>query len=214
LALALAATLTACGSSSYTTGTTSAATTPAAAATGTPFTTTTTGSTTATNQLPSIDESFTLAGTRGGSGGASSATYTVSTDNLLQVTVTAGTAGSLTVPGYGFSAQYECVTYNITVLGQTVTTNALSATAGEEYTPDCPGAANSQMIDFSSRLTTGHGAVQVTVASNTYDFDCISCNEYYAYGIYPYGCANYCPMDLVFKNHTVTGTLSIAINGS
>jgi hypothetical protein len=212
LCLALAATLAACGSSSYTTGGASTGTAPPAATSTTPFTGTT-GTTNTTNQLPAIDESFTLAGTRGGVSGTSSASYTVSTDNLLQVTVTAGTAGSITVPGYGFSAAYQCVTYKVTVLGDTITTNPLSTSTSGEYTPDCPGAANTQMIDFSSRLTPGHGSVSVTVESNTDDFDCISCVESYGYG-YGGTCENYCPMDLTFNTHTVTGTLAIAVNGS
>lgn len=116
----------------------------------------------------------------------------------------------MTVPGYGFSANYGCVNFKITVEGQTVVTNTLSTGLGSDS--DCSGAATSQTIDFSSRMTTGHGPVTVTVTSNDYDFDCMSCRTYpWLYGYY---CNNYCPMDLVYKNHTVNGTLSIQVNGT
>ncbi len=210
--IALTALFTACSPSTSTisSGTSAASSTSSASTSTTPTTSSTSSTTSSTNQLPATTASFTVAGTRG-STNTSNAYYsiTVNTDNLLQVTVNAGSAGSLTIPGYGFSANYNCVTYKVTVLGDTVETNPLSTGTSSS---DCQGAATSQMIDFSSRLTTGHGPVTVQVESSKYDFDCVSCETYP--WLYSYYCNNYCPMDLVYKNHNITGTLSIVTNGS
>lgn len=168
--------------------------------------------TTSTNNLlPPVQESFTVTGS-----GGTNPTYsvTVDTDNLLQVQITAGAATNV-IPGSNFSANYGCVTYNVTALGQTVTTNTLGVNGGNSI---CPNAPSSQTIDFSSRLTPGHGAVAITVSASGYDFYCQGCLMdpalYDAYPYGPYSCSMYCPLHTVFKNHGVTGTISVQVNGT
>jgi hypothetical protein len=138
----------------------------------------------------------------------------VTTDNLLKVKVTAGSAANV-IPGSNFSATYGCVTYKVSALGQTIVTNTLSPNGGNSI---CPNASESQTIDFSSRLSSGHGAVTITVQPSGYDFYCQGCLTYpWLYNAYPYGyysCAMYCPLKTVYKNHGVTGTLSIQVNGT
>ncbi len=169
-------------------------------------------STTTSSTNPAYTYSFTETGI-----GGTSATYTtpaILTDTVLQVTVTAASAGALSLAtGYSnFTANYGCISYNVTVLGQTMTTNILSPNPG--YDENCPEAASSQMLDFSSRLTPGHGAVTVEISNPAYDFYCQMWESGYP-GIYnPYTYNDYCPLRAVYKTHTVAGSLSIAVDGS
>jgi hypothetical protein len=210
--------LTSCGATTYkeiSSGSATAAqtSTPTGSTTntGTTGSTGSTGSTTDTSTYPAITTQFTLTG----SGGTSpSYSYTVTTDNLLKVKVTTGAATNV-IPGSNFSATYECVSYNVTVLGQTLSTGTLSVSGGNSI---CPNAPTSKTLDFSSRLTSGHGSVTVTIVPTGYDFYCQSCLTYpWMFNAYPYGyysCSMYCPLKTVYKNHGVTGTLAIQVNGT
>jgi hypothetical protein len=158
-----------------------------------------------------VATSFTLTG----SGGTSPTySFTVNTDNILKVQVTPGAATNV-IPGSNFSATYECVSFNVTALGQTLSTGTLSVSGGNSI---CPGAPTSKTLDFSSRLTSGHQAVTVTIQATGYDFYCQGCLTYpWLYNAYPYGyysCSMYCPLHTVYKNHGVTGSMSIQINGT
>lgn len=167
--------------------------------------------------LPAITESFTVSGVNGTS---PSYTTTVDTDNVLRIKVTAEAAGQVTDPTYGFSGTYSCVSYKVTVLGSTQTTKLLAVGSNTDLLAgyNCPGAAGSQILDFSSRLTPGHGTITVKVEASSYDFYCRGCESspwlYNAYPYGPYSCSLYCPSRPVYKTHTVTGTLSIQINGT
>lgn len=122
----------------------------------------------------------------------------IDTDNLLQVTVTLGQP--TTIPGTGYTAEYSCAQFMVTVLGQSQTV-FLSNTGSPGY-GYCNGAQTSQMVDFSSRLTTGHGPVSVTVTNVSYD-NCRLYGDVYGYG---------CPMTAVYSTHILTGALSIVVN--
>lgn len=164
------------------------------------------------NFLPAYQESFSI----NGQGGVTpSYSTTVNTDDTLKVKITAGSAGNNAVPGMytNASAPYQCVQYNVTVLGKTAATGRLSVSGNS---PLCPGAPSSAVIDFSARLTPGHGPVTITVEATEYDFYCLQCyanpSLYTTYGYY--SCNMYCPMHSVYKNHTVTGTMAIQVNGT
>lgn len=128
-------------------------------------------------------------------------TYTannIDTDNLLQVSVTLGQP--TTIPGTGYTAEYSCAQFLVTVLGQSQTV-FLSNTGSPGY-GYCNGAQVSQMVDFSSRLTSGHGPVTVTIENVSYD-NCRLYGDVYGVG---------CPMTSVYSTHILTGALSIVVN--
>jgi len=178
---------------------------------GTPGATGSTGSPGSTDQYPPITTSFTVTGS---SGSNPSYSTTVSTDNLLKVRVNAGAATNV-IPGSNFSATYGCVSYNVTALGQTLSTGTLAVNGGNAI---CPNAPTNKILDFSSRLTSGHQSVTITVQATGYDFYCQSCVSYpWLFNAYPYGyysCNMYCPLHTVYQNHGVTGSMDIQINGT
>jgi hypothetical protein len=144
------------------------------------------------------------------------------TDNMLKVRVNAGAAGQLALTnGYSnFNARYGCVSYRVSLynyttgaaIGGTVTTSLLSINGGSW---NCAGAPSAQIINFSSRLYAGHPALAVKVEVDKTDFDCQACYSYpYAYNAQIYGCNLYCPSKTVNKNHTVTGSIDVQVNGT
>ena len=166
---------------------------------------------------PSMSFSFSISGN-----GGTRPNYTATgiyTDSILRVTVRAMPGGALSLPGGGYSnysATYQCVSYEITVGGRTVRTSPLAVTPGTSH--HCPNAPNSQTIDFSDRLGQNPGAMSVRVANPMYDTYC----SYFEAGmLYPYywtqeNYNRYCSPGLytVYRNHTVSGSLDITINGS
>ncbi len=136
----------------------------------------------------------------------------VETDNLLKVRVSAGNASRISLPsGYSnFTATYGCVQYTIRALGQTVTTGLLS-TGSASSSVYCPNAPTSQVIDFSSRLGSGHNSVNIEVTEVRYDFYCQMLMQGLISSMY-YN--TYCPSYPVYRTHTVTGQLDIQVNGT
>ena len=148
----------------------------------------------------------------------------VNTDNMLQVQVTPGSAGPLSLPGQysGFSANYNCVQFNVTVLGQTLSTGLISLNgqclnAQGQYVT----APTSVVLDFSARVSGPHGPVTVTINNAQYDFYCTLFWEYYQYyGYTPqnpfYGSTPslYCPTKTAYSNHTLTGNIAVQVNGT
>jgi hypothetical protein len=132
--------------------------------------------------------------------------------------VTAGAATNV-IPGSNMSATYGCVSYNVTVSmtggSQTLSTGTLAVGGGNSI---CPNAPTSTILDFSNRLTTGHGNITVSIAATGYDFYCQSCLSYpWMFNAYPYGyysCNMYCPLHTVYMNHGVTGTMDVQVNGT
>jgi hypothetical protein len=206
--------LTSCGATSYketTLNSTGSSQTPSNSVIVSPTPTPSPSPTDTSGDYPAYSSSFTLTGS---SGSSPSYSYTVSTDNLLKVKITPGAATNV-IPGSNFSATYECVSYSVTAVGQTLSTGTLSVTGGNSI---CPNAPTSKTLDFSSRLTSGHQSVTVTVKATGYDFYCQGCLSYpWLYNAYPYGyysCNMYCPLHTVFQNHGVTGTMAIQVNGT
>jgi hypothetical protein len=184
-----------------------------------------------TSEYPAENFSFSITGQGGAtptySTYANNGSY-IDTDNLLQVTVTAGAAGELTFPSTSttqysaYTATYNCVTYTVSVydssgdLLQSQTTGTLAVTAGNE---GCTSSSTSQTLDFSSVVISGtHSGVYVTVSVDQYDFYCqYWWSLYDAYGTASPWYADYssfCPMREVYKTHTVNGSISVITNGA
>ena len=213
ITLALTASLTACGRSSTSDSATSAGT-----ASTTPAATTTVASTTTfAASGPGYD--FVI----GGNGSVTlpqsfvqnGKTYTqgITTDSILQVQIVSGSAGVITttVGSSNFSATYGCISYEVTVGGQTVTTETLSVDGANNE--NCPGAPDNQVIDFSSQLSEGHGAMFVTISNPRYDYYCNLVEE----GYIPYYMAqDYCPLHTVYSSsygtHNVSGHMNVETN--
>ncbi len=165
--------------------------------------------TTGSGSLPPLTYTFSLTGP-----GGNHETYTtpsITTDSILNVRVTAGPAGQLSAAGVSysnFSSTYNCISYTVGAIGMTADTGALNV--GYQYSALCPNAQNSATMDFSGRLTPGHNSVQVQVSSARYDFYCNLLMQGWIYGTYQM----FCPLHTVYKNHTITGSLSIQVNGT
>lgn len=188
----------------------------------TPTTTTTTTSTTSDSSTAPYNFSFSVTGA-----GGSNPTYTtgstlIDTDNLLQVQVTAGAASEAAVPGTSFTADYNCVSYTVSVYDQNGNLLSSQATGtlsvnGPNYSGLCPNAQTSVTLNFNDAVSNGtHGGVQIGVVADQYDFYCQLWWAYYYdgntqfYDDYSY----MCPMKGVYSAHTVTGTLAVQTNGS
>lgn len=184
-----------CGGKAYRDASTSAAGTTITTTGGTTPTTgtTTTGTTTDTTPITaSAAFSFSLTG----NGGTSpiSRNGPIKTDNMLKVQVTAEDMGQLAVPGVSsnLTAGYSCVTYTVTLytmlnnvlsrLSDNVQTTKLSPSGGGKF---CASAPKSQVLDFSPRITAGHGDLYVQISNPEYDFYCQqwdSCQTIINYG--------------------------------
>lgn len=167
------------------------------------------------NFEPYLTTQFTLTGDGGNS--PTYETVAIDTDSIFKVRVTAGGAQRITVPGYNYSATYSCISYEVTVLGETRQTKLLSADGSDcsRYAQGAPAPSagtpeNSNTLDFSKRLTPGHNSVTVKVASARYDFYCQLWLNGMVYGTQ----SMYCPARVVHKNHTVSGTLEIQTNAT
>lgn len=134
------------------------------------------------------------------------------TDALLRIKVIPGPAGQISIPGgtySNFNAPYSCVSYTITVNGESMVTQPLSQEGPNFF---CPNARPYQVLDFSSRLTRGHGPLKIKVSNARYDY---YCRLWYA-GYMPWTPSTLYCNDLytVYKTHTVTGKLEVQINGT
>jgi hypothetical protein len=174
----------------------------------TPSPTSTSGGGSSSN-LPPLAYDFTISGA-----GGSKPTYTspaIQTDSILKVRVTAGPAGQLSASNVAysnFSSTYGCISYTVEAIGQQVQTKALNV--GYSYGNVCGAAAADHVIDFSGRLTPGHGAVNLKVTAARYSFYCELLAAGWVYGSY----SMFCPLHTVYKNHTVTGRLEVQVNGT
>jgi len=164
-----------------------------------------------------------------GSGGTSQSFSTptdgqgndIQTDTILEVLVKAGPATRLKLEGQysNFSAEYSCVSYKVTALGQSVVTEPLATDVTVGCDPDGPYGPRprtyqtSQKINFSQRLTPGRTTpVKITLSDARYDF---YCRLYYSgYGpLMGQSELVYCPLRTVYKNHGVSGILKVRTNG-
>ncbi len=210
-----------CGSDAYRENPQPTQTSAPAACTGSACTTTST--------VPSTDPVIPMinAGifTISGSGGTTpSFQYTVTTDSILKVKITAGRSDRLSLSlgsGYSnFNAVYGCVTYTVTAAGQNFVTQPLSPEDNPTSTaPGCQGAPHSQTFDFSDHLGRGRSTVTVTVDQPRYDFYCqwwTNCQGSYNpscyYSFPPSSYSAYCPLRSVYRNHSITGKMEIQVN--
>lgn len=158
---------------------------------------------------PAFTESLSFTGTE------SRSIQSVNTDSIYKVQISAGVAGQIAIPGYSnFSASYTCIQYSVTALGVTRTSKILSPNGS--YL--CPYAPQSDVIDFSDRLSGAHGQVTgVTMKVVGYDFYCIGCLTYpWAYGVPSAAyCTNYCSrLRPMYRTHTAGADIAIQVNGT
>lgn len=180
-----------------------------------------TGGTGVTSLLPPLAYSFSL--TRD-----TAFTTVVNTDNQLKVRIRPDSAGKIGGNPGNFNGTYGCISYVVEVMGQAVRTAVLNVGGGA----NCVGAPTEQVIDFSSRLSPGHGPVTIKVSAAKYDFYLAGClRSPYTYGVYydPYyqwslvqsSCYNlyyqhtiYDARPTVNAYHTVAGSIEVQVNGT
>lgn len=167
--------------------------------------------------IPSFSYSFEITGKNGNY--PSRKVTGINTDNILKIKVIPGPAGNISVKqGYpentysNAQGSYNCVSYLITVGGRSQRTQnlALPGTNGQ-----CYGATGveSQTLDFSDRLTPGHGEMEITITEARTDNKCMQALTNWMYmGQY----STYCLTSLydLYINYTATGTLDIQTNGT
>jgi hypothetical protein len=204
----------ACGAQSYSSGAagTSSSVIPTPVATVTPAPIPIPTSTPST--LPPETYSFTVTGPNGS---VKSQTFpAVSTDSTLKVTVITNSSGS--VQGSNQSVGYNCVQYTVTVKPQGSSSagwskQVLVSTTGSTGTGYCQGAQPQPTVDFSSYMTQGHGAMEVSIGATNSD----NCRKYYfsTGSGYVYGVGwGGCPMDVIYSTYNVVGTVQIHTNGT
>ena len=155
---------------------------------------------------PPITYTFSLAGPTD-----SKTLPTFQTDSLLKVRVKPGPAGTINVPNSAFSANYFCINYVVSALGYDVRSKTVQINGGW----DCPQAETSDTIDFSSRLTPGHGPITLKVSAARYDFKYVACTQFpYLFNAQMFGCGLYYPTVPIYTTHVVTGDLEVFVNGT
>jgi hypothetical protein len=125
------------------------------------------------------------------------------TDDLLEIEVTGLSASA--VSGSGYSAVYSCVRVQVEVEGETQT--AFVTNTGADGTGVCAGAVARQTLDFSHRMSSGHGEVEITITDAEYD----NCR------LYGFLSLSGCPMSSVYSSsygkHTVGLNFTVNVNG-
>ena len=146
------------------------------------------------------------------------------TDNILQVRVTAAMGSAIAIPGYSnFQTKYGCASYTVTAMGRSMTTGILAVPGGDNSL--CPSSPSNQILDFSGYLSSGSlNNVNVGVTSAQYDLYCQEFWSYYEqyypiYGSYwsyysPMGgnSGYYCTLHTEYKTHVINGTLEVRTN--
>lgn len=149
-------------------------------------------------------------------------TPSIKTDTTLKVKIRAGGAGLVRLASQqysGYSAQYSCVKYTVTIVmngidSQSITTDPLSVIPGgcnDLVTGAIVPDKTSQIIDFSRRLNPGqNGDLQIKVSRVNTNYWCIlkMRGAPFLYDSPSY----YCPMKAQYKNHTANGDLMIETN--
>lgn len=172
---------------------------------------------------PAESYAFTITG-NGGTDPEFETPEVYTADNLLRVKITPAGASNISLASgiySAFSGGYGCIKYNVTVLGRTVTTQVLAVKGADNQA--CPNAPKSQIIDFSGRLTPGHGPAIVKIdqaSSSTYCERVLACMQNpwaspqckYNYPAYLQG--SFCPTKTMYMNYTGTGTVEVQVNGT
>jgi hypothetical protein len=133
----------------------------------------------------------------------------ISTDNIFKVTLTSGAPTS--IPCTGYTANYSCVQYTVTVGARSQTATVSYGTPPQGSPCANLNATNSVTLDFSDQATVGHGPLAVKVSQPQSD----NCHANpYAYAWYGAYAVQYtgCQMAPVYDNQIVSGTLSIVTN--
>jgi hypothetical protein len=178
--------------------------------------------------VKSTNQTFVI---KGAASGTTSQSFSIKTDSALKIVVSAGSAQKLGSTGY--TVGFNCQRYQISALGSTQEAFVLRS----GYTPSssadpCYDAKKSVTLDFSELLTTGHGAVTVSVTNGEYDncrraptYDAPFCGSYCPFITYSYPYTNMvwaeyggCQMSSLYypgngtAAHTIAGKLTIVTN--
>lgn len=148
----------------------------------------------------------------------------IQTDNVLKVRVTVepGTS-NLAISTYsGFSANYNCVSYQVSIYDDSGAMIGSQETGMLQVagTSPCIGSTgnNYQDLDFSGSVVNPHGGINVEVQALSYDWYCQLWYDYYnEYGIYsPYAdyYSYWCPSKAVYKTHVVDSSIEVMTNGT
>ena len=149
----------------------------------------------------------------------------ISTDNILKIEVLAqpGTAVLQSPSGQysGFSTNYHCISYQVSVYDDTGTMIGSQTTkllASDSTNSICTGSPSSQILDFSGSVQSPHGGVDVRVQPLAYDWYCeLWYDNYNIYGFsspyYSYY-SYWCPSKAVYANHEVNASIQIQVNGT
>ncbi len=161
--------------------------------------------------VPTITADFTVTGAGGSKPTAEM--NDIHTNSLLKIKVISGPStnnsvsyGALAGTYTNFSASYTCIMYKIEGLGSPYQTPFLALNGSSM---NCPGAPSSVVVDMSSRLTAGHGAVNLTISAIKYDNACDGNPLCWSNGYYGGTLIG----RSVYINHSVTGYLEIQTNG-
>jgi hypothetical protein len=225
--ISTAAMMSACGLTSSTSFGSSASTTAATSSTSGTSGTSTSGSTTSSDPAALSFANISMTGA-----GGTNPTYStlkasgayIQTDDTLKVRVLVepGTSG-LSISTYsGFSANYNCVSYEVSIYDDSGAligsqdTGMLQVTGSSECMNS--SGTNYQDLDFSGSVTGPHGGLNVEVQALSYDWYCQLWYDYYdMYGSYsPYYSyySYWCPSKAVYKTHTIDASIQVETNGT
>jgi hypothetical protein len=152
---------------------------------------------------------------------------TFETDNTLQVRITPNQAGSIVsgtpnVDSY-FTGIYNCAEFTVVVLGDTVTTQPMALDPSQpcwsQSGSPIYGVQSSQLIDFSSRLSSGHGAISVAITGGATDDYCQwladNVTNPYSSAYMEYNWTSlFCEVRAIYKTHVATFTVGVGIDGT
>jgi hypothetical protein len=151
----------------------------------------------------------------------------ISTTNLLEVQVTPAEGGLLAAPTgtySGFSANYNCASYQVQVVnssGQVLGSQQTGMLAISASAPCMDASGNaitttSQILNFSSQISqSSHGPLDVQISAVNYDFYCKMLYDYL--GEYATESEYYnlwCPSKAVYYSHTIGVSMEIEVNGT
>jgi hypothetical protein len=151
----------------------------------------------------------------------------ITTTNLLQVQVTPASGGLLAAPTgtySGFSANYNCASYQVQVLDESgdilgSQTTGMLALNSAAPCMDASGNAittTSQVLNFSGAISeSSHGPLDIRVEAVNYDFYCKMLYDYLGeYATESEYYSLWCPSKVVYYTHTVGASIEVEINGT
>jgi hypothetical protein len=172
------------------------------------------GQTDTTEQgTPILTTDFQVLGTKGLSqtnpGGSHQFTITdIATDNLLRISLTAASPGSITDTGY--QIPFNCIKFSVKV-GNSYQTALVSTTGSDISGGTCNGAKAEPILKFDSEARPGHGNLTAVLIPISFD-NCIQQYDPY-YGMGRYWAAG-CTLNSIPTTHMISGTVTVYVNGS